>query len=66
MSPYSAKVLTAIFSFEEATGAWCGYCPAGMVMMENIKKTYPADRCIPIAVHQGDRLEVDGYMGFYL
>ncbi len=71
-SSNTAKANVAVFSkgfdrnllLEEATGAWCGYCPAGMVMMENIKKTYPADRCIPIAVHQGDRLEVDGYMGF--
>ena len=60
-SSNTAKANVAVFSkgfdrnllLEEATGAWCGYCPAGMVMMENIKKTYPADRCIPHSCPSG-------------
>lgn len=35
---------------EEATATGCQYCPAGIVMMEYLKKTYP-DRWIRIAVH---------------
>lgn len=48
---------------EEATGTWCGWCPAGIVMMERLKEVYPDD-VIRIAVHQGDRMQVSNYMGF--
>lgn len=48
---------------EEATGTWCGYCPAGIVMCEYIREKY-ADRIFPIAVHSGDRMEIAGYQDF--
>lgn len=48
---------------EEATGTWCGYCPSGIVMCEYIRDNYE-DRIFPIAVHQGDRMELEGYQDF--
>lgn len=39
---------------EEGTGTWCGYCPAGIVFMETLKKEYPD--VIRIAVHKDDRM----------
>ena len=35
---------------EEYTAMWCGYCPRGIALMENLAKTYPDD-FIGIAVH---------------
>lgn len=49
---------------EEGTGGWCGFCPAGIVMMDNLKENYPFERFIPIAIHNGDRLEVAEYQNF--
>ena len=42
---------------EEGTGTWCQWCPAGIVMMENIKKLYPEDYALA-AVHYNDEMEV--------
>lgn len=38
---------------EEGTGNWCGFCPAGIVMMEYMKEKYP-DNIVRIAVHGGN------------
>ena len=46
--------------YEEGTGTWCGFCPAGIVLMEKLKKAHP-DNFICIAVHRGDRMEISGY-----
>lgn len=35
---------------EEATGTWCGYCPIGIAVVEDMYKTYP-DNFIAIAIH---------------
>ena len=43
---------------EEGTGTWCGWCPAGMVMMEYAKENYP-DRIIPLALHYNDNMAVN-------
>lgn len=37
---------------EEGTGTWCGFCPAGIVLMEFLRDTYPDD-FIRIALHSG-------------
>lgn len=47
---------------EEATGAWCQWCPAGIVMMETLAKEYPD--WIRIAVHSGDRMQAGTYAQF--
>lgn len=44
---------------EEGTGTWCGYCPAGVDMMETLKEKYPD--WIRIAVHSGDFLATTSY-----
>lgn len=51
---------------EEGTGTWCGYCPAGIVLMEYIRDTYPDD-FIRLALHCGqsgspDPMEVSSAM----
>lgn len=52
---------------EEMTGLWCGWCPRGMVAMENLKTMY-ADDVITIALHGGasigynDPLEAESYV----
>lgn len=39
--------------FEEGTGTWCGWCPRGMVALDQVNQEYPDDQ-ISIAVHNGD------------
>ena len=46
---------------EELTGLWCGWCPRGMVAMENLKTLYPED-VVTIAVHADDALQADSYL----
>lgn len=46
---------------EEMTGLWCGWCPRGMVAMENLKNIY-ADDVITIAVHADDDLQSESYL----
>ena len=41
---------------EEYTAMWCGYCPRGIALMENLAKNYPDD-FIGIAVHTGGRAD---------
>ncbi len=48
---------------EEATGTWCGWCPAGAYLLENLREKYPED-VVRIAVHSGDRMEIAAYSGF--
>ena len=44
---------------EEATGTWCGWCPRGMMTIEQMKKKYP-DNFIAIALHNDYEMSV-GY-----
>lgn len=52
---------------EEGTGAWCGYCPLGILAMENLEKLY-GDQVIPIAIHsangQGDIYDYSAYTAY--
>lgn len=48
---------------EEAGGTWCSWCPAGIVMVDNIKRDYPDD-FLCISVHQGDAMELQAYYPF--
>lgn len=41
---------------EEATGAWCGYCPDGAVRMENTLDNNP--NTLGVSLHNGDPMEV--------
>lgn len=43
---------------EEATGTWCGWCPRGMVTIEQMSKKYP-DNFIAIAIHKDTEMQVD-------
>lgn len=45
---------------EEGTGTWCGWCPRGAVLLEQMVHRYP-DLFIPIAVHNGDPMTVTEY-----
>ncbi len=45
---------------EEGTGTWCGWCPRGEVLIEQMIAEY-GDYFIPIAVHAGDPMEISGY-----
>lgn len=38
---------------EEGTGTWCGYCPIGIIGLENMYEKYP-ETFIGIAVHKDD------------
>lgn len=48
---------------EEGTGTWCGWCPAGMVMLEYIADRY-ADRFFAISIHSNDRMTLADYQEF--
>lgn len=41
---------------EEFTGAWCGWCPDGAVIMEDLIAANP-NKVIGISVHDGDAME---------
>lgn len=41
---------------EEFTGAWCGWCPDGAVVQENITDTYPG-QVVAVSIHDGDQME---------
>ena len=45
---------------EEGTGAWCGWCPLGILAIENLQALYP-DNFIAIAVHNDDAMTVAAY-----
>ena len=48
---------------EDATGTWCGWCPAGIEMLKVAREKY-ADKIIPIGVHYGDDMAINSYAGF--
>lgn len=63
--PISALLLNAEISnaqvkkviLEDFTGTWCGWCPEGTVVVENLLAAYPTT-FIPVASHNGDALEI--------
>lgn len=38
---------------EEFTGAWCGYCPDGALILDDILASYPND-AVGVSIHDGD------------
>ena len=50
---------------EEATGTWCGYCPAGIVTMEAIRENFPDGEFIPVGVHGASIKEDPMYASTY-
>lgn len=46
--------------FEEGTGTWCGWCPRGMVALDQVNQEYPDDQ-ISIAIHNGDPMAFSEY-----
>lgn len=48
---------------EEGTATWCGFCVAGMVMLEYINDTYPG-RFFAISIHDNDRMACADYAEF--
>jgi len=42
---------------EQYTGAWCGWCVDGSVVMDELIKEFP-DNVIGVKVHQGDDMEI--------
>lgn len=47
--------------FEEGTGMWCGWCPAGIVAMELLAEKYP-EEFLGIAIHYDDLVSLDDYV----
>ncbi|MGB0176525.1 MAG: T9SS type A sorting domain-containing protein [Owenweeksia sp.] len=47
---------------EEKTGTWCGWCPRGLIGMDDITKMFP-NTVAGIAVHNADPMVVTGYDG---
>ncbi|MEL6635957.1 MAG: Omp28-related outer membrane protein [Bacteroidota bacterium] len=42
---------------QEYTGSWCGWCPAGTVILEEITAGDPT--FVPVALHFGDDMQID-------
>lgn len=62
----SAQFSPAKAVIEEFTGAWCGYCPEGASIVDNLAQTQA--NVIAIAVHSSDAMETpqtDSLAGFY-
>lgn len=45
---------------EEGTGAWCTYCPDGIVAIEHISQSFPG-QIIPICIHYNDVYDMSAY-----
>ena len=61
----NAQVLQRVV-VEEHTGAWCGYCPEGAMIIHDILAAEP--NAIGVAIHQGDGMQIaaSGYIrSFY-
>ncbi len=56
--PGANKIVVA----EEATGTWCGWCPRGAVMLDNMTKNFHGF-FQGIAVHNGDPMTISTYDG---
>ncbi len=41
---------------QEYTGAWCGFCPDGTLILEELTKN--DNRYVPVAIHTGDEMEI--------
>jgi hypothetical protein len=48
--------------FEEGTGTWCGFCPRGAVVLEDMLSRFP-ESFIGVAVHNGDPMVVSSHDG---
>lgn len=58
-SVFMRKVLV-----EEGTGTWCGWCPGGMILLEQIKEKYNDGSAILVGVHSGDKMVTNSYSSF--
>lgn len=45
---------------EEFTGTWCGYCPYGIVGLQEVHETF-GDKVALIAAHSGDVMQINAY-----
>lgn len=57
--PVTANRYTRNVVCEEHTGAWCGYCPRGIVTFDYMKEKY-GDRFIGVSIHSNDQMEYTG------
>ena len=57
-TPFDRNIL-----LEEATGAWCGYCPDAHLIVSEAKKTYGA-RVIPVSYHFDDSMSNNDALWF--
>ena len=53
----AANGFKRVHLMEEGTGTWCQWCPAGIVMMDNLAKNYPEDYAL-VWVHYNDAMQV--------
>lgn len=49
---------------EEYTGAWCGWCPRGVVGIKRLKADF-GDNFIPVSIHYNDPMQIPGYQELY-
>ena len=54
------KPRTIVPVVEEFTGTWCGYCPYGIVGMQQAHDQF-GDQVVLIAAHDGDPMQIKGY-----
>lgn len=55
------SIPTVVPVVEEFTGTWCGWCPRGIVGMQNVHDEY-GDQVVLIAVHSNDPMQVEDYI----
>ena len=46
--------------YEEGTGTWCGWCPLGGFLLDELGRQHP-DRFVGIAVHRNDEMATYTY-----
>lgn len=59
--PYTATGTSGVRNavIEEFTGAWCGFCVDGGVVLDSIIHDNPSGRIIPISIHSRDDMTFD-------
>lgn len=57
MLNYAYSTANKVVLLEQFTGAWCGFCVDGTVIMDDILSTYP-QQVIGVKFHNGDKMEI--------
>ncbi len=53
---FDANAVPRRYLIEDHTGAWCGWCPIGIEVIDQLLAQYD-DLIVPVALHNGDKMQ---------